>query len=108
MSSGESVPKKSTTRLILDPPTFSPPKEMRAEYLAERKAELDGMVDSARSGTWKPVMTIANHVRGTGAMYGFPNIGESAEALVKAVQNGYANSLTYLDAYAKAVNESYV
>lgn len=104
MSSGSGSNKK-TTRLILDPPTFSPSREMCAEYLAKRKSEVGDMLDSAREGEWKPVMTIANHVRGTGAMYGFPGIGDAAEALVKAVQNGYANSDSYLEAYVGKVND---
>lgn len=93
---------------VLEPPTFSPPPEMRERYLSSRKAEIEDMLYSARNGEWKPVMKTANHVRGTGAMFGFENIGTAAENLVKAVQNGDSKSLEFLEKYAEAVNASYV
>ena len=99
---------RDSTRIILDPPTFSPPPEMRAAYLDRRKGELDSLLDHAKEGEWKPVMMVANHVRGTGVMYGFSNIGRAAEELVRAVQQGDANSLEYMNHYAKAVGEAYV
>jgi hypothetical protein len=99
---------RDCARIELDPPTFSPPPEMRARYLEKRKAELDDLIDHARNGEWKPVMTVAGHVRGTGAMYGFENIGTAAENLVKAVQNGDAKSIEFMEKYAEAVNASYV
>ena len=100
--------KRDSTRFVLDPPTFSPPPEMRANYLGSRKAEIEDMLDHARNGEWKPVMNIANHVRGTGAMFGFENIGDAAENLVKAVQNGDAKSLEFMVKYAEAVGAAYV
>lgn len=99
---------RDSTKVAIDPPTFSPPKEMRAEYLEKRKNELDAMLFQARGGEWKPVMVIINHVRGTGAMYGFENIGNAAEEVGKAVQNGNAKSFELLERYAVIVNESYV
>lgn len=100
--------KRDSTRLILDPPTFSPPPDMRGGYLERRKAEVESMLDCARAGEWKPVMTIANHVRGTGAMYGFESMGMAAEELVKAVQNGESRSLELMEEYARIVDASYV
>lgn len=97
-----------STRIVVDPPPFSPPREMRAGYLERRKAELEQMLEQAETGEWKPVMVIINHVRGTGAMYGFDNLGCSAENVVRAVQNGEAASLDLLREYARAVSESYV
>ncbi len=99
---------RESTRIILSPPTFSPPPEMRAAYLDRRRREIDSLMDHARAGEWKPVMAAANHVRGTGAMYGFIAIGGAAEELVKAVQNGDAKSLEYMTNYANAVGEAYV
>ena len=100
--------KKDSTRIILAPPTFSPPPEMRKGYLERRQAELESMLDYARAGEWKPVVNIVNHVRGTGSMYGFPNINTTAEELSKAIQNGDSNCLEYLDTYIRSVRESYV
>ncbi len=108
MSANTIRKSKESTRIAINPPTFSPPREMRAVYLENHKDELPKMLASARAGDWKPVLDIANHVRGTGAMYGFANIGEAAEKLVKAVENGYNNSLAFLEQYVKAVSESYV
>lgn len=108
MSSNDNLRKRESVRIILDPPTFSPPAEMRREYLGRRAAELEAMLDSAKAGEWKPVINIANHVRGTGAMYGFGNIGLAAENLVKAVQNGDPKSLEFMDIYAQTIRESYV
>lgn len=99
---------RDSTRIILDPPTYAPPPEMRAAYLERRKSEIDALLDYARAGDWKPVMVVANHVRGTGAMYGFVAVGNAAEELAKAVQGGDANSLEFMEAYAKAVTEAYV
>ncbi len=99
---------RDSTRIILDPPTFSPPPEMRAAYLERRREELESLLDHAGAGEWKPVMTVANHVRGTGAMYGFGDIGKAAEGLVRAVQQGDAKSLEFMNRYAKAVGEAYV
>lgn len=87
----------------LDPPTFSPPVEMREEYLNNHKAEIDAMLADARADEWKPVMNVINHVRGTGAMYGFPAMGDAAERLAKAVESGQADSLEYMNEYARIV-----
>ncbi|MDR1521014.1 MAG: hypothetical protein LBU23_12870 [Planctomycetota bacterium] len=91
----------------LDPPAFNPPPEMRSAYLARRRGELDALRLCARRGDWRPVSVTANHVRGTGAMYGFPNIGEAAEKLAKAIQNEESNCLDLAEGYFRAVNESY-
>ena len=99
---------RDSTSVALEPPTFSPPREMRADYLEKRKNELDAMLFQARGDEWKPVMVIINHIRGTGAMYGFENIGNAAEEVGKAVQNGDSKSLELLERYAETVNESYV
>jgi hypothetical protein len=99
---------RDSTRIILSPPTFSPPPEMRAAYLGRRKEEMDTLLDHARAGEWNPVMTVANHVRGTGAMYGFADIGRAAAELVRAVQHGDANSLEFMRKYAQNVTEAYV
>lgn len=99
---------RDSTRIVLDPPTYTPPPEMRAAYLDKRKAEIDTLMDHARAGEWKHVMTAVNHVRGTGEMYGFDKIGDAAEAVVKAVQNGDASSLTFMEDYARIVGESSV
>lgn len=93
---------------VLTPPTFSPPPEMRAAYLEQRKTELESLLDHAQASEWKPVIAVANHVRGSGEMYGFKNIGEAAESLFRAIQNGDANSLGFLKTYATTVSESYV
>lgn len=106
MGENDGQKHRESTRIVLDPPTFSPPVEMREEYLNSHKAETDNMLDDARAGEWKPVMSIANHVRGTGAMYGFPAMGDAAESLVKAVENGYADSLDYLNEYVRVVRET--
>lgn len=100
--------RRESIRVVLDPPTFAPPPEMRAAYLERRRAEIDAMLDHAHASEWRPVVAIANHVRGSGAMYGFKNIGDAAENLVKAVQNGDAKSIDFMKAYAKTVVESYV
>ena len=99
---------RDSTRITLDPPTYSPTSELRAKYLQRHKDELESLRDHAEAEEWKPIMTIANHVRGTGAMYGFPDMGEAAENLVKAVQGGEANPMEYLEEYIKSVSESYV
>lgn len=106
--SNNNASNRDTARVVADPPAFTPPPEMRSRYLEQRKSELEMMLDSARSGVWKPVFNIVNHVRGTGAMYGFDNIGLAAEDLVKAVQNGDVKSLDYMEAYARIVSASYV
>lgn len=95
-------------KALLHPPTFSPPADMRGEYLNRRKSEIEGMFDNARNGEWKPVVAIINHVRGSGVMYGFPNIGAAAEALSRAIQNGDGKSIEYLAEYARMVNEANV
>lgn len=89
-------------------PAYSPSREMRTGYLERRRAELDMLIVSARAGEWKPIVAVVNNVRGTGAMFEFPNIGEAAENLLKAVQNGDPDSPALVDVYVKAVNESYV
>lgn len=89
-------------------PAYSPSPELRSGYLERRRGELDMMIVSARAGEWKPIVAVISHVRGTGTMYGFANIGEAAENLGKAVQNGDPDSPALMDAYVKAVNESYV
>lgn len=94
--------------ILLDPPTFVPPPEMRGGYLARRRAELEAMFDSARAGVWKPVITIANHVRGTGRMYNFAAIGDAAENLAKAIQNGDMKCMEYLETYAKVIGDAKV
>lgn len=108
MSQDASDNMQQTTRVVLDRPTFSPPPDMRGEYLERRKSEIDGMFDNARNGEWKPVLAIANHVRGSGAMYGFPNLGSAAEALSRAIQNGDEKSIDHLAEYAGVVKESYI
>ena len=100
--------RRDSTRIVIDPPTFSPPPEMRSKYLEERKSELDTLLVSAHAGEWKPVLTVANHIRGTGAMYGFANIGDAAENLVKAVQNGESKSIELMEIYADVVRNSYI
>lgn len=100
--------RRETTRMVLNPPTFSPPVEMRKDYLDRLKAQLGTMIGCGKVDEWKPIVTIANHVRGTGAMYGFANIGDAAENLARAIQNGEAKSYEFLEEYAKVVNESYV
>ena len=108
MTSNRKKERRDSTRIVLDPPTFTPPGEMRAGYLERRRGELEEMLDNARQGVWKPVVAIANHVRGTGAMFGVANVGEAAENLVRAVQNGDSQSLGLLEEYVKTVSEAYV
>ncbi len=108
MTTNRSRDRRDSTRIVLDPPTFSPPPDMRAGYLSRRQAEVDEMLDHGRNGEWKPVVNIANHVRGTGAMYGFKAVGDAAENLVRAITNGDAGSLALLEEYVKAVREAYV
>lgn len=108
MSAENGFVGKSTTKVILDPPAFSPPPEMRQGYLAKRNAALENLLDSVREGGWKTVYAEVNHVRGTGAMYGFPNMGAAAEALFKAIQKGDAKCRDYLNEYVETVRNSYV
>ncbi|MDR0363029.1 MAG: hypothetical protein LBJ46_10165 [Planctomycetota bacterium] len=89
-------------------PFFYPSREMRAGYLDSRKNELDVLLAFAKGNVWKEVVVVANHVRGTGAMYGFENIGNAAEGLSKAIQNGDPKCLDFVHAYAGAVNVAYV
>ncbi len=101
--------KRDSARIVLDPPTFSPPEEMRTGYLGKRKHELDAILFQAKENDWKSVMVTINHVRGSGAMYGFEAIGGAADDVAKAVQNGEKDkSLELLHAYADAVNNSNV
>lgn len=100
--------KGEITQAVLMPPTFSPPPEMRAAYLERHKSELETLLDHANANEWKPVIAVANHVRGSGEIYGFKNIGDAAENLFRAIQNGDVNSIRFLEAYAKVVSESYV
>lgn len=79
---------------------------MREAYLGRRKGELESMLEQAQNGEWKPVMNVINHVRGTGAMFGFVHVGIAAENVVKAVQNGDAKSLEQLEEYARIVRET--
>lgn len=96
-----------TTRIALEPPTFSPPREMREEYLAARKNELDVLLFQAQENDWRTVMLTINHVRGSGAMYGFEAAGNAAEEVSKAVQNGDAKlSRAAMEAYADAVRNA--
>lgn len=90
------------------PPTFSPPPEMRAAYLERHKREIDDLLEHARASEWKPVVAMANHVRGSAEMYGFKTLGDAADALNRAVQNGDVNSIRFLEAYAKVLSESSV
>lgn len=108
MSADKGFVGKSTTKIILDPPAFSPSPEMRQGYLAKRNATLENLLDSVREGGWKTVYAEVNHVRGTAAMYGFPNVGETAETLFKAIQKGDPKCREYLGAYVQAVRESYI
>lgn len=94
---------RDTTRVVLETPTFSPPPGMRAEYLEKRRNELGELLFQAGENDWKPVSVAINHVRGSGAMFGFPEIGAAAEAVVHAVQNGDAKAAELLQAYADAV-----
>ena len=66
------------------------------------------MLECAATADWKPIVTIVNHVRGTGAMYGFENIGDAAERVARAIQNGDAQSSELLDAYVQIINTSYI
>lgn len=100
--------KRETTQVFLDPPTFSPPPEMRRDYLQRLKDQIDMMLGCAKVEEWKPIFAVVNHVRGTGAMYGFENIGDAAEELARAIQNGEPQRYELLERYAKIVNESYV
>lgn len=95
--------RDSTTRIAIDPPAFAPPPKMRREYLEARKSELDALLFQAGGNDWKPVMLVINHVRGSGAMYGFGAVGSAAEEVFRAVQGGDAKSLELLQAYAEAV-----
>lgn len=99
---------RNTTQVIINPPTFSPPPEMRRQYLGRLQAQTSGMIGCGKVEDWKPVATIVNHVRGTGAMYGFTNIGNAAETLARAIQNGDSKRYQLLEAYANTVNQSYV
>ncbi len=98
----------NNTRLLEARPLYTPPKELREAYLASRRSELEALVSMARENEWKYVVTTAHHVRGTGAMYGFANIGTAAENLCKAIQNGDPNCRELLEKYVNAVNEAYV
>ena len=106
MSADNAMSNRKSSRIILNPPTFSPPADMRKGYLERRKAELDTLLANAKDGEWKPVENAANHVRGTGAMYGFEAIGGAAETLVRAIQNNDANCAGLLEKYVATVNES--
>ncbi len=106
MSPGDPLPNSDDLKTTLDPPTYVPTPELRRGYLERRRAELGALTDSAGAGAWKPVLTALNHVRGTGAMYGFPAIGDAAEALVKAAQNGDADNMECFEAYVRAVAEA--
>ncbi|MDR1613458.1 MAG: hypothetical protein LBT97_11860 [Planctomycetota bacterium] len=87
---------------------FHPSREMRQSYLDARKGELEAFLAFAKGNVWKEVIVAANHVRGTGAMYGFVNIGDAAEDLAKAIQNGDPKCLDLAFAYADAVSAAYV
>lgn len=108
MNSYEAKKSAANGVLVLDPPTFSPPPAMRSAYLEKRSSELEAMFADARGGVWKPVVHIVNHVRGTGAMYGFPAIGDAAAELSKAIQNGDPRCLALLEVYAAAVRDARV
>lgn len=108
MGSNNRPPRRDSTRIVLDPPTFMPSPEMRAAYLQRHKNEVETLMEKARAGEWKTVYSVANHVRGSGAMYGFKNIGEAAENLSKAIQNGETNCFELLETYAGIVAEAYV
>ncbi len=97
---------RESTRVNLDPPTFSPSLEMRAEYLEKRRRELGDILFQAGENDWKPVMIVINHVRGSGEMYGFETIGNAAEDVSRAVQGGDADSIDVLRKYADAVNNA--
>lgn len=106
----QSIPhsRRETTTVAIDPPTFSPPPEMRAAYLQRHASEVEMLLVSARAGDWKPVVIAAGHVRGTGAMYGFPEMGEAAERLGRAIQNGDPHSFHHLETYVEVVKNSSV
>ncbi len=108
MSAENGFVGKSTTKVILDPPAFSPPPEMRQDYLSKRNAALENLLDSVREGGWKIVYAEVNHVRGTGAMYGFPDLSTKAETLFRAIQKGDPKCREYLDDYVETVRKSYV
>ncbi len=101
MTNGRS--ERDSTRIVLDPPTFSPTQEMREGYLEKRKGELDTLLFQARENEWRSVIVVVNHVRGSGAMYGFGAIGNAAGEVVKAIQNGDKKCGELLDAYAETV-----
>ncbi len=98
--------RRDSTRLVLDPPTFSPTTEMRAEYLRKRKDELDTLLFQAGENDWKSVIVVVNHIRGTGAMYGFEAIGDAADTVVRAVQNGNTECRELLQVYAETVRDA--
>jgi hypothetical protein len=99
---------RDSDRRALDPPTFAPPPEMRAEYLRRRREGLEDLLGKAERNDWKALAKTLNHVRGSGAMFGFAGIGVLAEELTKAAQNGEAGCQELLEKYVKAVKEAYV
>ncbi|MDR1535143.1 MAG: Hpt domain-containing protein [Planctomycetota bacterium] len=104
MASNGKTPGRSG--LVLDPPAFAPPLEMREAYLRRRRDELGELRQGAGRGDWLLVRITANHVRGTGAMYGFPDIGSAADKLADALQNEDSGCRDCLENYVRAVNES--
>lgn len=108
MTSAENDMSASDARLLAEKPVYVVPREMRAEYLAHRRSELDALISSAKGNEWKYVITIAHNVRGTGRMYGFDNIGDAAEELHKAIQNADSNCYRFVEKYETAVREAYV
>ncbi len=92
-----------STRITLEPPAFSPTREMRGEYLGKRKNEIDTLLFQAKENDWKGVILVLNHIRGSGAMYGFEAIGNAADDVVRAVQNGKTECRDLLRIYAGTV-----
>ena len=100
--------KSAGSPLLALRPVFMPPPEMRRDYLKRRRSELDALLSSGRGNEWKYVVTFVQHVRGTGGMYGFVNIGDTAASLYRAIHAGDPNCMQHLESYARAVEEAYV
>lgn len=96
------------SRLLSSRPVFTLPSDMRQGYLSRRRGELEALTSSAKGNEWKYVIKLAQHVRGTGRMYGFDNIGDAAEELCKAIQSADPKCMEYVVRYAEAVHEAYV
>ena len=92
----------------MDPPPFSPPEDMRRHYLERRRNELTDLREKARNKDWRLVMKSVHNVRGSGAMYGFPGIGEAAAKLDFALQENSADVEALLESYVETVEQAFV